>query len=105
MKTTFRTIVFKRAYEIMKKTGKAFTVCLSKAWALYRLFKKMKKESKVTFAYEKKDGSLRKAIGTLKDVNHLTKGTGRTNIGVFTYYDLQASSFRCFKIENLITVF
>ena len=31
MKTTFRAKVFKRAYEIMKSTGKAFAVCLSKA--------------------------------------------------------------------------
>ena len=61
----FRTKVFKQAHELMRATGKAFAVCLSKAWALYRLTKRMHKEI-VTFAYEKADGSLRKAKGTLK---------------------------------------
>ncbi len=65
----------------------------------------MKSEDEVAFTYEKKDGSLRKAIGTLKNIQHLIKGTSKENIGVFAYYDLQASSFRCFKIENLVAVF
>ena len=63
----FRTKVFKQAHELMRATGKAFAVCLSKAWALYRLTKRMRREI-VTFAYEKADGSLRKAKGTLQDV-------------------------------------
>ena len=58
----FRTKVFKQAHELMRATGKAFAVCLSKAWALYRLTKRMRREI-VTFAYEKADGSLRKAKG------------------------------------------
>lgn len=36
----FRTKVFKQAHELMRATGKAFAVCLSKAWALYRLTKR-----------------------------------------------------------------
>lgn len=39
---TFRSEVFKKAYEIMKTTNKAFAVCLGKAWELYRLTKQMK---------------------------------------------------------------
>ena len=105
MKTTFRTKVFKRAYEIMKATGKAFAVCLSKAWALYRLAKQMSSKDEVSFAYEKKDGSLRRAYGTLKNVSQFVKGTGKTSTGVFHYWDLQAEAFRCFKVENLITVY
>ena len=40
----FRTKVFKQAHELMRATGKAFAVCLSKAWALYRLTKRMRRE-------------------------------------------------------------
>lgn len=40
----FRSKVFKQAYEMMKATGKAFAVCLAKAWAIYRLYKRMKKK-------------------------------------------------------------
>ena len=105
MKTNFRSKVFKRAYQIMQATGKAFAVCLSKAWALYRLAKAMRTEDKVHFTYEKKDGSLRRAYGTLKDVSRFVKGTGKTSESVFHYWDLEAAGFRSFKIENLITVF
>ena len=59
----FRTKVFKQAHELMRATGKAFAVCLPKAWALYRLTKRMRREI-VTFAYEKADGSLRKTFRT-----------------------------------------
>lgn len=105
MKTTFRSKVFKRAYEIMKVTGKAFAVCLSKAWALYRLAKQMRTKEQVQFTYEKKDGTLRKAFGTLKNVKQFIKGTGKTSTGVFHYWDLEAVAFRCFRVENLVTVY
>lgn len=105
MKTTFRSKVFKRAYAIMKATDKTFAVCLSKAWALYRLTNKMRTKDEVCFTYEKKDGSLRKAFGTLKNISQFIKGTGKTSIGVFHYWDLEVVAFRCFRIENLVTVY
>lgn len=100
----FRSKVFKQAHEIMKATGKAFAVCLSRAWALYRLTKQMH-QGVVTFAYEKADGSLRKAKGTLKDVQNLIKGTGTPNYKTIRYFDVEANAFRSFKTENLITVY
>lgn len=59
----------------------------------------------VTFAYEKADGSLRKAKGTLKDVSNLIKGTGSENYKTVRYFDVEANGFRSFKVENLITVY
>jgi hypothetical protein len=105
MKTNFRSRVFIRAYEIMKATGKAFAVCLSKAWALYRLTIQMNGRDEVCFSYEKKDGTLRKAYGTLKGVGQFIKGTGKTTNGVFQYWDLEAVAFRCFRVENLVRVY
>ena len=105
MNTTFRTKVFKRAHEMVKSTGKSFAVCLSKAWAAYRLTKKLLTKEEVTFTYEKKDGSLRRAYGTLKNAGQFIKGTGKGNNKVFHYWDLEAVTFRCFKVENLISVF
>ena len=100
----FRTKVFKQAHELMRATGKAFAVCLSKAWALYRLTTRMRREI-VTFAYEKADGSLRKAKGTLKDISNLIKGTGSENYKTVRYFDVEANGFRSFKVENLITIY
>ena len=76
----FRTKVFKQAHELMRATGKAF-------------------------AYEKADGSLRKAKGTLKDVSNLIKGTGSENYKTVRYFDVEANGFRSFKVENLITIY
>lgn len=102
MKTTFRSKVFKMAHEMKRATGKCFAICLLKAWELYRLTKSMKK-GVVTFAYEKADGTLRKAKGTLKDVQSLIKGTGTENYKTVRYFDVEASGFRSFRIDSFIT--
>ena len=105
MKTSnFRHKEFCMAYELMRATGKSFAVCLSKAWALYRLTKQMHKGI-VSFAYEKSDGSLRKAKGTLKDIQNLIKGTGSENYKTVRYFDIEANGFRSFKVENFITIY
>lgn len=104
MKKNFRHTVFCRAYELVKLTGKSFQVCLAKAWSLYRLTRQMHKEI-VTFAYEKADGSLRKAKGTLKDIESLIKGTGSENFKTVRYFDVDANAFRSFKVENFITAY
>lgn len=100
----FRSKVFKQAYEMMKVTGKAFAVCLSKVWTICRLYKRMKKET-VSFVYEKVDGSLRKAKGTLQNISNLIKGKGTENFKTVCYLDVDANSFRSFKVENLIIVY
>lgn len=107
MKTTtytFRTKVFRQAYELMNETGKNFAVCLAKAWALYRLSKAMK-NGIVSFAYEKTDGTLRKAKGTLVNIQNLVKGVGSENFKTMRYFDIEAAGFRSFKIENLVTIY
>lgn len=101
-KNTFRTQVFKRAYAIAEQTKQSFKECLSQAWKLYRLTKKLLKNEEVEFSYLKKDGSTRKAFGTLKNVSQFIKGTGTPNFKVFNYWDLDAVAFRCFKVENFI---
>ena len=89
MKTSnFRHKVFCMAYELMKATGKAFAVCLSRAWALYRLTKQM-----------------HKGKGTLKDIQNLIKGTGSENYKTVRYFDIEANGFRSFKVENFITIY
>lgn len=91
------------AYELVKSTGDLFAVCLSRAWAIYRLSKRMKKEV-VTFTYKKVDGTLRKAKGTLEGVQSLIKGTGKENFKTVRYFDIEANGFRSFKIDNLVSV-
>lgn len=101
---TFRSQVFKRAYEIMKATKKQFSGCLKRAWQLYRLSKDLHSKSEVCFSYLKKDGSIRVAYGTLQGVSQFVKGNGQQTAKVFNYWDLEAAAFRCFKVENFISI-
>jgi hypothetical protein len=106
-KRNFRSRVFKMAYEMVKATGKSFAVCLSRAWALYRLTKAMK-EGIVTFTYEKVDGTLRRAKGTLKGVQAFVKGTAKEsaeNYKTMKYYDTEACGFRSFRVGNFVAAF
>ena len=73
-------MIMRRAWVIARTTGKAFAVALAKSWQLYRLVKQMQ-AGVVRFSYEKADGTLRRALGTRKDVAELIKGTGRPDDG------------------------
>lgn len=107
-KTNFRVRVMKYAHQLLKSTKKCWRYCLLKAWELYRLAKKMR-EGVVKFVFEKTDGSIRTACGTLVNVP-----AGATNKGkkmtkpsykTFSYFDTDKNEFRCFKIENLIMIY
>ena len=107
MKTTtrnFRSTVFNYAWSIVKSTGKSFSVALIKAWQVFRLKRDMA-NGKVKFAFEKADGSLRYAIGTLQNVSDIIKGTGRENFKSVPYFDIEANGFRSFKVESLIRIY
>ena len=66
-KSNFRARVMKYAHHLLSTTKKSWKYCLLKAWELYRLAKRMR-SGEVKFAYEKVNGSIRYAIGTLKNV-------------------------------------
>ncbi len=57
----------KYAWQLWRATKQAWRVCMIKAWELYRLAKKMR-EGTVSFYYQKADGSIRKAVGTLRNL-------------------------------------
>lgn len=104
MKVSFRSKVFRYAHQIRTNTGKSFAVCLVKAWQLYRLTKDMSRRV-VKFAYEKSDGTLRYASGTLKGISDKIKGTGTPNFKSVSYFDQDQGGFRSFKVENLVHIY
>lgn len=103
----FRVRVMKYAWHLWKATRQMWRVCMIKAWQLYRLAKAMRM-GVITFYYEKSDGSIRKASGTLRNVpagvtfggKKVTKPSYKT----MTYFDTEKKAFRCFKVENLICI-
>lgn len=79
-----------------------------KAWELYRLAKKMR-DGIVQFVFEKVDGSVRVAHGTLRNL-HDGSSVGSKSVSkpiykTFAYFDTDRNEMRCFKIENLITIY
>ena len=71
--------------------------------------KKLLKAGVVEFSYKKKDGSVRKAKGTLKDelLPETDKDDERKkNLSkdCFYYYDLKRDAFRCFLKDNFIEI-
>lgn len=106
-KNNFRARVMKYAWQIFKATAQAWSLCLKKAWQLYHLAKAMR-GGVVKFCFRKADGTIRSALGTLKNLpagstlggKKVTKPSYKT----LAYFDVERNSFRCFKVENLISV-
>lgn len=94
-----KTKLFKMAWATVSKFN-SFAEALTAAWKVTKLASKMK-QGVVSFAFKKIDGSIRKAIGTLKDIP-ATLGFKAVNYSVFTYFDIEANAYRCAKVENLI---
>lgn len=105
MSTTFKSQmkeVMSMAWRFFRITGQSFAECLKKAWANFKLVQRMK-ASIVKFYYQKVDGSIREAWGTLKDVEDKVKGDRRAkNDTVQVYFDTEVNEFRCYKKLNLI---
>lgn len=99
--------------EIVRYTAKNITMnnvdlftATSKGMALEAMKKRMMRGECVRFAYMKKDGSVRIAVGTLQPqaVEANTVGTGlpKRFYEMFAYLDLEKMDWRGFKEERFI---
>lgn len=93
------------AWQFVKRNGYSMSEALKTAWANFKLKKEMSKRI-VKFYYQKVDGSIREAFGTLQEkLLPQTKGTGRkANDTLFTYFDSEKQDWRCFKRANLFSI-
>ena len=78
----------------------------AKAVELETLKKRMMRGECVRFAYMKKDGSVRIAVGTLQqqavEANIAGTGVSKRFMGMFVYLDLEKMAWRGFKETNYI---
>lgn len=58
--------VMSMAWRFFKVTGESFADCLKRSWLVYKLTKAMKTKT-VQFFYQKVNGEIRQAFGTMKD--------------------------------------
>ena len=93
------------AWGFVKRNGMSMSEALRIAWRNFKL-KKAMYFGIVKFYYQKVDGSIREAYGTLKaGLVPQTLGTGRkTSPTVQTYFDTEKQEWRCFKIANLMRI-
>ena len=78
----------------------------SKAVELETMKKRMMRGECVRFAYMKKDGSVRIAVGTLQpqavQANVVGTGIPKKYYGMFVYLDLERMNWRGFKEERFV---
>lgn len=78
----------------------------SKGIQLETMKKRMMRGEVVRFAYMKKDGSVRVAVGTLQrqavEANVVGTGIPKKYFGMFAYLDLEKMAWRGFKEERFI---
>lgn len=103
-KNQLRNIML-QAWQFVKRNGMTMSEALRIAWQNSKLVATMKTRI-VKFYFQKIDGTIREAYGTLSTaLTPETAGTERKkNDTVQTYYDTEKCSWRCYKKANLIRV-
>lgn len=83
-----------------------FGQCQVQAWKVVRLRSALHAGA-VRFTFQKQDGQVRTAFGTLNQdlFNYTSKGAERNHSAtVIKYYDLEKSAFRSFRAERILQV-
>lgn len=103
-KNTLRKVM-KMAWQFVRKNGYTLSQALKTAWANVKLHAALAKDI-VKFHFQKVDGTIREAFGTLNLSKVPTemhpKGERKEIPTTQTYYDTEKGAWRCFKKANLI---
>lgn len=103
-----KSIVNNIAQVITKSEGIDTPTAISKGLILETLKKRMMRGEVVRFCYQKLNGEIRTAVGTLQAqaVQANIEGTGipKRFYGMFAYIDLEKMAWRGFKEERIIGI-
>lgn len=92
------------SWQFIKKNGFGRSEALKVAWMNIKLRVQMKGRI-VKFYFQKIDGSVREAYGSLSEaIVPPTNGTRRNNDTCQTYWDSERQDWRCFKKANLLSI-
>lgn len=97
--------VFSLAWSIKKQNSfLSFSYCLKQAWSIVKLQSSLR-TNVVTFEFQKNDGEVRRAVGTLDttrfDYSRKTD-TSRELPNVIKYFDLEKNAWRSFRAERFL---
>ena len=104
MKRENLSMIMTEAHRFIKIAGMGISEALKRAWANFKLVVQMR-VGIVKFYYQKIDGSIREAYGTIcsRFIPAIT-GTDvrKKNDTVTAYFDTEKQEWRCFKKLNLV---
>jgi hypothetical protein len=104
MKKSDLSNIMSEAHRFIKIAGMSLSEALRKAWANFKLRIKMY-SGIVKFYFQKVDGTIREAYGTLNDklvVPVVGNDNRKKNDTTQVYFDTEKQEWRCFKKLNLI---
>ena len=102
----FLSEVMRLAWQFVRRNGMAMSEALKVAWRNAKLKIAMRLRI-VKFYFQKVDGSIREAYGTLSEkLIPTVAGTDirKKNDTVQTYFDAERQEWRCFKKANIISI-
>jgi len=98
--------IMTEAHRFIKIAGLSLSEALRKAWANFKLKLKMA-QGIVKFYFQKVDGTIREAYGTLA-ANLVPETSGndmrKKNDTTQVYFDTEKQEWRCFKKLNLVSI-
>ena len=101
MKKTELQQIMTLAWRFVRQNGYTMSEALKTSWLNYRLVNALKAEI-VEFYYQKVDGTIRQAFGTLQsDRLPQTAGTKKSVDSCQVYFDTEKGEWRSFKKCNL----
>lgn len=106
MKKSDLRAIMQMAWQFVKRNGFTMSEALHAAWLNFKLKVRMA-VAIVKFYFQKVDGSIREAYGTLSaSIVPQTSGndTRKKNDTVQTYYDTERQEWRCYKRANLLRI-
>lgn len=106
MKKSDLRSIMQMAWQFVKRNGFTMSEALHAAWLNFKLKVAMAVRI-VKFYFQKVDGSIREAYGTLNaSIVPETSGNDnrRKNDTVQVYYDSERGDWRCYKKANLISI-
>lgn len=106
MKRKFdRREILNLAWQMVKRNGMSMVDAMKKAWLNAKLKMRMY-EGIVKFWFQKVDGTIREAYGTLKSelLPKEGKGSRKMNDSVNVFFDTEKGGWRSYKKANLIMI-
>lgn len=106
MKKSDLRAIMQMAWQFVKRNGFTMAEALHAAWLNFKLKVAMAVRI-VKFYFQKVDGSIREAYGTLNpSIMPATGGNDnrRKNDTVQVYFDTEVGEYRCFKRANLMMI-